>query len=402
MWKELIYMKLFLDKECSTNDKETALLAILNGMYSNKYGHLSTSVSLIGYEMIGKFLKTSSRKERTIIDGIKDAIKSLVDKGIIEVINQHNDNYIFSGKGLEIDTNQKRFVVLEQWEMQNIFRLTNKPFNVFSFFCSLIGTVNNQTKEWHMSQDEMVAMWEYGKETVNDYLKQLEDMKLIYVYRHKKRRADGTYHKLNNSYGRYCDKDAIITEAQKYADSVECEDVFEKIDRRAIKLRYNAYCKGAKKYINNPAAVIDLYRQCLAYNKSLKTKPVEYSCDGEYKQGEPLDLSVFPDHVGDGVDDNWGEPDSMEQCHTEEIFDMPGNNEDQSERVNSSGTGQNNGYKQVSTLICVQPRVGKLKESDYIESNTFTLNETHGRKVDRKCFCTTEKDLDLINIDDLF
>ena len=153
-----------------------------------------------------------------------------------------------------------------------------------------------------MPQEEMVSLWGYGKETVNDYLEQLENMQLIYVYRHKKRRANGTYQKLNNSYGRYCDKDAIIAEAQKYSDTVECEDFFEKLDRRAIKLRYNAYCDGAKKYISNPAAVIDLYRECVAYNKSLKYKPIEGGYDGEWKQGEPLDLSVFPDEVKNDVD----------------------------------------------------------------------------------------------------
>lgn len=131
--------------------------------------------------------------------------------------------------------------------MQNIFERANKPFNVFSFFCSLIGTINNQTKEWHMSQDEMTTLLGYGKETVNDYLKQLEEMQLIYVYRHKKRRANGTYYKLNNSYGRYCDKEAVIAEALKYSETVVCEDFVEKLDRRAIKLRYNAYCEGAKK-----------------------------------------------------------------------------------------------------------------------------------------------------------
>ena len=84
-------MKLFLDKQLNTNDRETAILAILNGMYSKKYEHLSTSVSLIGYEMTGRFLKTSNKRERTIIDGIKNAIQSLIDKGIIEVLNQNND-----------------------------------------------------------------------------------------------------------------------------------------------------------------------------------------------------------------------------------------------------------------------------------------------------------------------
>lgn len=367
-------MKLFFDKQLNTNDKETALLAILNGMYSKKYDHLSTSISLIGYEMTGKFLKTSNKRERTIIDGIKGAIQSLVNNGIIEVINQNNDNYIFSGKGLEVNSDKNKFVVLEQWEMQRIFEKANKPFNVFSFFCSLIGTINNQTKEWHMPQDEMVSSWRFGKETINDYLEQLENMKLIYVYRHKKRRSNGTYHKLNNSYGRYCDKDAIIAEAQKYADTVECEDFFEKLDRRAVKLRYNAYCNDAKKYRNNKDAEIDLCRQCETYNRSLKYKPVEGCYDGEYKQGEPLDLSVFPDEVRNQVDDNWGEPIDFS---IEEMLDMPVMGDETGEPKLSGGKEQNPNYSEIA-------------------DNESHNNNNHG------IFCVTVSDLDCIDIDDLY
>jgi hypothetical protein len=79
--------------------------------------------------------------------------------------------------------------------MQKIFTESNKPFNVFMFFVYLMGTINNQTKEWHMSQDDMAVSWGASKRTINDYLVQLESMQLIYVYRHRKRRADGTYHK---------------------------------------------------------------------------------------------------------------------------------------------------------------------------------------------------------------
>lgn len=374
MQRNVIYMKLFLDKQLNTDDKETTIMAILNGMYCKKYGHLSTSINLIGYEMTGKFLKTSNKRERTIIDGIKDAIKTLIDKGIIETIDKNNDNYIFSGKGLEVYSNKNKFVVLDQWEMQRIFESANKPFNVFSFFCSLIGTVNNQTKEWHMSQDEMVSLWGYGKETINDYLEQLENMQLIYVYRHKKRRANGTYYKLNNSYGRYCDKDAVIAEALKYSDTVECEDFYEKLDRRSVKLRHNAYCSGAKKYRNNFDAEVDLCRQCIAYNKSLKYKPVEGYYDGEYKQGELLDLSVFPDDVRNAVDDNWGEPVLMDNDFSiEEMLDMPTEGEVQMNLTNIDCVGQDE--------LC--------------------KNESHD-EYNHGLFCVTEKDLDLIDIDNLY
>lgn len=377
MQRDVIYMKLFLDKQLNIDDKETAIMAILNGMYSKKYRHLSTSISLIGYEMTGRFLKSSSRKERTIVEGIRDAIHSLVDNGIIEIINQDNDNYIFSGKGLEVNSDKKKFVVLEQWEMQSIFEKSNKPFNVFSFFCSLVGTINNQTKEWHMSQDEMVTLWGYGKETINDYLAQLEKMQLIYIYRHKKRRSNGTYYKLNNSYGRYCDKDAVIAEAVKYSYTIECEDFVEKLDRRAIKLRYNAYCEGAKKYINNTAAMIALYKECQAYNKSLKYKPVEGYYDGEYKQGELLDLSVFPDEVRNEVNDNWGEPVSMEHdFFVEEILDMPTEGE-------------------------VQMNL-PLANTDCMGHNDLCKNDSHGAKLHGELFCVTGNDSDCIDIEDLY
>ena len=411
-------MKLFLDKQLNTSDKETAILAMLNGMYSKKYNHISTSVSLIGYEMTGRFLKTSNKRERTIIDGIKNAIRSLIDKGIIEVLNQNNDNYIFSGKGLEVNSNKKKFVVVEQWEMQRVFEMANKPFNVFSFFCSLIGTINNQTKQWHMSQDEMVSLYGYGKETVNDYLEQLEKMQLIYVYRHKKRRANGTYYKLNNSYGRYCDKDAVIAEALKYSDSVECEDFVEKLDRRAVKLRYNAYCNAAKKYRNNFDVEVDLYRQCIAYNKSLKYKPVEGCYDGEYKQGELLDLSVFPKEVRNAADDNQGEPVSMEHDFSiEEILDMPTDcevqmnlpleNADCEVQINMANTdsvGKDELCKVVSPKNSETPKqdievykTGDYKEPDHIEADS----ESHDEK-NHGIFCVIENDSDCIDIEDLY
>ena len=105
------------------------------------------NISLIGYEMTGRFLKTSFRKDRTIIDGIKQAIQSLVEKEVIEIIDQNNDDYIFSHKGLEVNTEKEHFVLLEQWEMQKIFERANKPFSIFSFFCCLVSTINNSTKE---------------------------------------------------------------------------------------------------------------------------------------------------------------------------------------------------------------------------------------------------------------
>ena len=305
------------------DERELAVIAALNEMYSSKHKHLYTSVSMIGYELTGKFLKTKNKRERNIILSIQRGIDSLVERNIIEIIDQDGDNYVFSNKGLEVDTQNSYFVVIELREMQKIFQNASKPFAAFMFFFLLVGTINNTTKEWHMSQDEMTVAWGCGKGTVNKYLTELESLELIYVYRHKRRKADGTYHKLNNSYGRFADKKEIIMAAGKYADSVECEEFYENnIDRRSIKLRYNAFCDGSKKY-EDMEEVKKLYADCLKYNKSVKLIPVSGTYDGEYKEGGELDLSVFPElEVDCEIESVWGEQNPLEQINMEDIFEI--------------------------------------------------------------------------------
>ena len=98
---------------------------------------------------------------------------------------------------------------------------------------------------------------------------------------------------------------------------------------------------------------------------------------GEYKQGEPLDLSVFPDDVRNEVDDNWGEPVSMENDFSiEKMLDMPTEGE-----VSSEPT---------------------LPNIDCVGHNGLCKNESHGRKIDRELFCVTGKESDYIDIDDLY
>ena len=299
-------MNLFLSKNIDLNDKETVVMTILNGLYSNKNENLYTSTNLLGYAITGRFLNVKNNKDRTIINGIKEGIDSLIERKIIEVIDCDKDNYILSSKGLSVNTEKENFVIIEQWEIQRIFEDGNKPFCIFNFFATIVGTINNKTKEWHMSQDSMVEIFGGSKTTVNSYLRQLEEMKLLYVYRPNKRRSDGTFKNVNNSYGRYADRDKVISSALEYIGTIECEDINSKIDRRAIKLRYNAYCNGAKKYQNNPDLIKSLIKECIDYNKSLKFKPIEGGYDGEYKQGEPLDLSVFPNTTIEETMDVWG------------------------------------------------------------------------------------------------
>ena len=301
--------KLFISKELDMDEKETAIMAVLNGLQTNKQEHVNISVLGIGYELTGRWLDIRNG-DRRLYNNIRGGLESLIKREIIIVESQCGDNYIICSEDLEVDTETERFVVIESWELQAIFREAQKPFCLFLFFVRLIGTLNAKTEEWHMSQDAMVETWGYGKGTINSYFEQLEKLGLIYVYRHKKRRADGTYMKLNNSYGRPIDAVSIRSAAQDYEDSVEAEEFVEKIDRRTIKQRYNAYCKGSKRYAGDPAAVEQLYKECEKYNKTLKVDPIIIEEDGKYKKSAGLDLSVFPAELR--AKNIWGKSDHID------------------------------------------------------------------------------------------
>ena len=177
-----------------------------------------------------------------------------------------------------------------------------------------MGTLNVKTKEWHMSQDGMAVNWEYSKSTVNGYFTQLEDMKLVYVYRHNKRRTDGTYRKINNSYGRYEDKEKIISEAESYAELIATEEDFKELDRRSIKMRYNSFRKGGKKYENNLPLIIELYSDCVLYNKSLEKNPIDVKGGEHLEPRQELDLSVFNKYLH--VDADFQNGNTIEETYT--------------------------------------------------------------------------------------
>lgn len=297
-----------------------AVIAVLNYLQCSKHQYVSTSIIEIGFHLTGRWLDIRG-KDRRLYEGIREGLQSLIKNNIVKVFSQNGDYYVLYDENLSVDPVNEKFVVIYSNEMQKIFQESNKPFAVFRFFVLLMGTLNVKTKEWHMSQDGMAVSWEYSKSTVNGYLTQLEDMKLVYVYRHNKRRTDGTYRKINNSYGRYEDKEKIISEAESYAELIVTEEDFKELDRRSIKMRYNSFCKGGKKYQNNIPLISELYSDCVLYNKSLEKNPIDVKGGEHLEPREELDLSVFNKYLHVDTDSQNGNV--VEKTYTiEEILDF--------------------------------------------------------------------------------
>lgn len=134
---QTIMLKLFISKSIELNERELTILAILNGLCSNKHDYLTISISGIAYNLTKKWIDTRNNNRR-LYENIKSGLKSLADKKIITIIDQSGDDYIISNEGLEVNTDKEKFVVVELWEMQKIFSESNKPFNVFTFFVNLV------------------------------------------------------------------------------------------------------------------------------------------------------------------------------------------------------------------------------------------------------------------------
>lgn len=311
--------------------EEIAVFLILNYLQNDKNENLFISVDAIGYFLTGKFI--DSQIDKNLIKGIKKGFEGLKKEEDVSILDQNRNNYIINSKSCRVDTKKNNFIIVHLWEIQKIFSsLGAYGFNVLRFFVNIIGTINGDSKSWHMTQDDMVLSWGFSKNTVNEYLCKLEELKLLYTFRSKARKADETFHRVGNVYGRYNDKDLVRQEGIQYLSTVPNRPIKNYfIDRTSIKLRYNHFVKGSKKY-NDRKEVDRLRKDCIRYNDSFKDFPndnIDY-----------LDLSVFKEYGFDIpiyenkksnknkiTDDDWGEPNSMEtqdnNFSIEEILNMP-------------------------------------------------------------------------------
>ena len=324
------YIKKYMQPQYT--GEEIAVFLILNYLQENKHDELFVSIDNVGYCLTGKFI--DSQVDKNLIKGIKKGFEGLKKEEDIIILEQNKNNYIIDGKSCYIDTKKFHFIIIQLWEIQKIFSsLGAYGFNVLRFFVNIIGTINGNSKSWHMTQDDMVLNWGFSKNTVNEYLCKLEELKLLYTFRSKARKADETFHRVGNVYGRYNDKDLVRQEGIQYLSTIPNHPIKPfHFNRTSVKLKYNNFLHGSKKY-KSLEEVEKLYKECIRYNESFKDFPndnIDY-----------LDLSVFKEYGFDipiyeskksnknkiTSDDDWGDPVVMDiendEFSVEEILNMP-------------------------------------------------------------------------------
>ena len=320
------------DMQPQYTGEEIAVFLVLNYLQENKHDELFVSIDNVGYCLTGKFI--DSQVDKNLIKGIKKGFEGLKKEEDIIILDHNKNNYIIDGKSCYIDTKKFHFIIIQLWEIQKIFSsLGAYGFNVLRFFVNIIGTINGNSKSWHMTQDDMVLSWGFSKNTVNEYLCKLEELKLLYTFRSKARKADETFHRVGNVYGRYNDKDLVRQEGIQYLSTVPNHPIQKHFyPRTSTKLKYNNFLKGSKKY-DDRKEVEDLFLACVGYNDSFKDFPndnidyLDLSVFKKYGFNIPIYESKKSNNNKFTSDDDWGEPNSMEtednNFTIEEILDMP-------------------------------------------------------------------------------
>ena len=204
------------------NEYELAVVCYISTFSS------ATKTTYLISESVVNSLTSQTICPKCVLKNIEDAIQSLVSKGYLSVIKRGK-----SGVLVDITKCQKEstdfFFVVKPEEVNTILNLeTRNRFSILKTFCTIISSINHSL-ELELSDgtykksfvctlpvSSLSTLANCSERTFLLHVKALEDAKLLYVYRdHVKKDEGGNLSRCNNVYGRYVDKDYILSYAAK-------------------------------------------------------------------------------------------------------------------------------------------------------------------------------------------
>lgn len=270
--------------------------------------------NMLCYELCGSTAYTKYMRQ-----AITKGIDALVELNLISIKERVGKDYIIDMSNLFFDTDEDYYVVLADTEIHSIFGLTGNTdkFALLRYFACMISTINNKdfvyTRDFedgvlcnfvgYMKIEYIGSLAGIPKQSAITYNKTLEDLGLIFIYRHEKYCSEsGDIKSLSNHYGRKCFEQYITQFATEYEQTLgESKAIIEaKKDannRRSLTQRYNAFLDGAD-YTEDE--VLDLYTHILKHNDKYQ-KIIDGSIDDEVIQRaekQLKDTSKFEEYFG--------------------------------------------------------------------------------------------------------
>ena len=359
-----IIMDIFLDSKIIT-DKTLTSNAIAAYTALKMIQNLSTNKYYVNLKLLAFQLTDDITLSRNYMERLSDGLNELIAMKYIQVVTNNADkDYILDISNLIIDNNSDDskdktfFVVIESDEIHKIMKLDSRldKFSVLRYFMCMLSTVNyNATyfdvmgKEYNnfvgfMTNDYIGSLCGVTSYTTYDkYNHLLEDSELVYIFRHSVMLRDekGQLKNLPNHYGRYKDKELIIGYAINRENFELGEDIVDKRANESRSLMQKYYCM-VKYGIEYPEKEIKRIHRYVHYRNQQNEKKYEQAIEKGYSGDEFLN-KIVPEDVfqkydylfeksssncgnvnTNSVDDNWGEPVSMESDFCiEEMLDMP-------------------------------------------------------------------------------
>ena len=419
-----IYLKNEIINDLKLSDSEISVYIALRSIYQSSKEKQYVSYNMIAYELHG-----TRDFKRAVFNQIKVAFNILIEKGYVTVVEQlSTTEFILDMKKIYIDTNENDtyYTVIYDNEVHSILNLNTKAdkLKILRYYVICLRSICRTQGIYQdcyiektnfvgfMTQEYLSSQTGIHINNILSYNKILMENHILYVHKHNEmmRNELGEFRSFPNHYGRYSDKDDIITFSYAYLKSqginnniVQSEKANHK---RSISAKYNNLCRDFDRYINiySDEELIEIYEQIHHDNELIENElsSVKEGSNYYYILAEKIrDENIFENipcvvayvnrrhnlsssHVGH--DDHWGEPDPLIDFSVEEILDMP-------------------------TVCDVQPDpTPKVTDSDLKsedgESETFgiTNSNTLHLECNETVFPSSVKrnDLELIDIESLF
>ncbi|MGM9964341.1 MAG: hypothetical protein ACI32Z_04270 [Clostridium sp.] len=435
-----IYLKNEIINDLKLSDAEISVYIALRSIYQSSKEKQYVSYNMIAYELHG-----SGDFKRAVFNQIKLAFNSLIEKGYVIVVEQlSTTEFILDMKKIYIDTNENDtyYTVIYDNEVHSILNLNTKAdkLKILRYYviclrsiCRTQGIYQDYYIEktnfvGFMTQEYLSSQTGIHINNILSYNKILMENHILYVHRHDEmmRNELGEFRSFPNHYGRYSDKDDIITFSYAYLKSqginnnvVQSEKANHK---RSVSAKYNNLCRDFDRYINiySDDELIEIYKQIHHDNEliekelsSVKEGSDYYDILAEKIRDEDIfdnipcvvayvnrrhSLSGSSKEVLDngsgmtisGHDDQRGELDPLIDFSVDEILDMPDLSNDK--KCHLIGEFQSDPTSKV-TDCDLQSEGGK--------SGSFGI-DTADNSVIVNSSITDRDDIELIDIDSLF
>ena len=298
-----IYLSNTVISDLQFNDYEIATYVALKSIYTSNRDTQFVSYNMITYELFnGKCTNTASTY-------IKDAFNSLVDKGLVTIVEKlSTTEFVLDLSKLYFEYSNgsnEYYTVIRLDEVHSIMNIANKmdKFKLLRYFITCLRTicrtqgiyVDQSTKQnfvGFMTQEylcEQIGIcYKSNFKLIQQYNDILEEYQLLYIYRHTEMKRDkktGQIKSFTNHYGRYEDKADIEIFALNYEKTCGIQEEIVRSDksnqRRKLSSQYNNLCYDFDRYVDaySDKELIEIYKYIHFKNDEIE-KELETAKEG--------------------------------------------------------------------------------------------------------------------------